>query len=211
VLISRATDPNNVVLIGIPPLDMVDEVARGVYAAGIDVDEFFRRACSVTNEWGYKAEQLNFVNRIQQRRFTEKSVPLTWRTLADCLDPQPRALVVIKNLLDYIDRCDVASMAEGAPRPPFCTTDGQPIFPEEEKWWLTELSIRKAEQAAAAAGDEDGPATDAEEEEQGADSDVIHPELPIEEDDSSGDEVAAAGGGGEPLRVNTGHDANKCF
>ena len=105
MLISRATDPVNVVLIGVPPRDLVEDVARGVYAAGLDVDEFFRRACSVTNEWEYKPENLGHVNRIQQRRFTEKekSVPLTWRTLAECLDPQPRARVVIKGLLEYID------------------------------------------------------------------------------------------------------------
>ena len=204
MLISRATDPNNVVLIGIPPRDMVEEVARGVYAAGLDVDEFFRRACSVTNEWQYEATHPHFPNRIQQRRFAEKSVPLTWRTLAECLDPQPRALVVIRRLLEYIDRCDAASLSEGAPKPPFCTADGNAIFPEEEKWWLTELSIRKAEQAAAA-GDEDGPPSEAEGEEQGADSDVIDPELSIEEDASSGDDVVADTC--EPLRVPTGHDA----
>ena len=135
-------------------------------------------------------------------------MPLTWRTLAECLDPQPRARVVIKDLLEYIDRCDAASMVEGAPKPPFCTTDGSPIFPEGEKWWLTDLSIRKTEQAAAR-GDEDGPPSEIEEEEdQGADSDVIDPELPIETDDSSGDDgTAAPGVGGEPLQVKTGHDA----
>ena len=165
-------------------------------------DEFSRRACSVTNEWEYTADQPRFVNRIQQRRFrsTDKSVPLTWRTLSECLDPQPRALVVIKALLEYIDACDDASMT-GAPRPAFCTADGQPIFPEDERWWLTELSIRKAEQAAAR-GDEDGPQSEAEEEEeQGADSDVIDPELPIEEDDSSGDEFPASGGDPVPVRT----------
>ena len=145
-------------------------------------------------------------NRIQQRRFTEKSVPLTWRTLAECLDPQPRALVVIKDLLEYIDRCDAASMVEGALKPPFCTADGRPIFPEGEKWWLTDLSVRKQEQAAAR-GDEDGPLSEVEEEHHD-DSDVIDPELPIETGDSSGDDgTAAAGVGGEPLQVKTGHDA----
>ena len=42
MLISRATDPVNVVLIGVPPRDLVEDVARGVYALGLDVDEFFR-------------------------------------------------------------------------------------------------------------------------------------------------------------------------
>ena len=95
---------------------------------------------------------------------------------------------------------------KGALKPPFCTADGRPIFPEGEKWWLTDLSVRKEEQAAAR-GDEDGPPSEAEEEHQDDDSDVIDPELPIEEDDSSGDDGAAAPSGGEPLQVKTGHDA----
>ena len=150
---------------------------------------------------------MGHADRIQQRGFTEKSVPLKWRTLAESLDPQPRASAVIKDLLSYIDRCDAASTVDGAPKVPFCTEDGHPIFPEGEKWWLTELSIRKEEQAAAEA-DEDGPPSEAEEEQQGDDSDVIDPELPIEEDESSGDEVAVAAdaGGGEPLQVKTGHE-----
>ena len=186
----------------------LEDVARGVYAAGLDVDEFFRRACSVTNEWEYRPDIMGHADRIQQRGFTTKSVPLRWRTLAENLDPQPRASAVIKDLLSYIDRCDAASTVDGAPKPPFCTEDGRPIFPEGEKWWLTELSIRKEEQAAAV-GDEDGPPSDVEEEHQGEDSDVIDPELPIEEDESSGDErgVTADAAGGEPLQVKTGHDA----
>jgi len=201
VLVSRVTDPQNFVLVGVPPRDLVEDVARGVYAAGLDVDEFFRRACAVTNEWRYEPNHPHIPNRIQQRQFTEKSVPLAFRTLAECLDPQPRALAVIKALLEYIDRCDVASTVEGAPKPAFCTADGGAIFPEEEKWWMTELSIRKAEQAA----DEDGPPSEVEEDEQAADLDVIDPELPIEEDDSSGGEDTAVGG--EPVEVRTGYRA----
>lgn len=101
MLVSRVTDPRLLNLIGVPPIDLVDDICRAVFAAGFDLDEYWRRAVSVTNEWCYEPHHPRFVNRIQQRNFTEKSVPLRWRTLAECLDPQPEALEVIKALLDF--------------------------------------------------------------------------------------------------------------
>ena len=85
--------------------------------------------------------------------------------------------------------------------------EGAAIFPEEGvKWWMTELSQRKEQQAA---GDEDGPpASEAEEEEDcdGQDSDIIHPELPLEASSSDDDDLAAPGA--EPLEVSLSqHDA----
>lgn len=110
---------------------------------------------------------------------------------------------------DYIDRCDAAANA-GAPKPPFCTADGAAIFPEEGvRWWMTELSRRKEQQAA---GDEDGPAAseaEAEEECDGQDSDIIHPELPLEGSSSDEDEPVPAT---EPLEVSVSqHDAKVIF
>merc|ERR1712078_705374 len=70
----------------------------------------------------------------------------------------PRALAVIKRLLDWISRVDLASQ-QGLPRPAFKTVDGDPIFPpEEEQWWLTDFQQRKKPEDIA--GDEDGPETD---------------------------------------------------
>ena len=40
MLVSRVTDPRHFVLIGIPPRDLVADVARAVYAVGLDFDEF---------------------------------------------------------------------------------------------------------------------------------------------------------------------------
>ena len=214
VLVSRVTDPQHFVLIGVPPCDLAADVARAVYAKGLDVDEFFRRACTVTNEWKYETVATNnFADRIQQRRFKhdEKSAPLTFRDLKVCLDPQPDASVVIRRLLDWIDRCDWASLDDSAPRPPFCTPEGADVFPpEEDKWWLTSLSRRKAEEAEAAVpvGDEDGPEPDASDMEE-EDDDVIDPVLPIEDDDPYKDEDAdpfAAGVGALDVEPFT-HDA----
>lgn len=214
VLVSRVTDPKHFVLIGVPPRDLLEDVARAVFAEGLDVDYFYRRACSVTNEWVYDPARQHFADRFKQRRFIEKekSVPLRFRTLEQCLDPQPDALAVIKRLLDWIDRCDWASLYEDAPQPPFCTSDGEPIFPQEGiKWWLTELSQRKAEEEAATVppgGDEDGPPSECAEDEEG-DSDVIHPELPAEDDDFFSDECDELPPfGGTPVRVlGPSHDA----
>ena len=197
VLVSRVADPQHFVLIGVPPRDLAADVARAVYAKGLGVDEFYRRACSVTNGWQYTHTATNaFVDRIQQRKFKQddKAVPLTFRDLGGCLDPQPEASVVIRRLLEWIDMCDRASLDENAQRPPCCTLDGQSVFPpEDDKWWLTSLSRRKAEAAelaeAAPAGDDDGPLSDGSDiGEQEEDDDIIDPVLPIEDDDPFNDE-----------------------
>ena len=84
------------------------------------------------------------------------------RSLAEILDPQPEACVVIKRLLDWIDWADQNSQA-GLPKPPFETEQGEPIFPEEEEaWWLTDIS-RRAAPDEKVEGDEDGPPSDLEE------------------------------------------------
>ena len=81
---------------------------------------------------------------------------------AECLNPQPEAHVVFQRVLDWIDRCDVASQT-GAPKPEFQTTSGEPIFPEnEEPWWLTDISRRLGQDAKQQEADEDGPASDGE-------------------------------------------------
>ena len=126
------------------------------------------------------------------------------RSLAEILDPQPEASVVIKRLLDlrlkislgtrwlvvfccvsmrcllfpqdWIDWADQNSQA-GLAKPPFETEQGEPIFPEEEEaWWLTDISRRAAPEEKVE-GDEDGPPSDLEEQKQGevTDSDASEP------------------------------------
>ena len=151
VLISRATDPQNVQLVGLPPKDMLDDVELAWKRAGLDVDDCWRRAVSVTNEWVYTPGPGPVADRIAQRRITERSIPLKHRTLAEVLDPQPRASAVIHKLLRWIDSCDMASQA-GAARPPF----NDDIFADDDQWWLTDLLRRPAKEVA----DEDGPPTD---------------------------------------------------
>ena len=72
-------------------------------------------------------------------------------------------------LLAWIDRVDACSQ-RGEPRPPFQDENGECIFPPEgdpdEKWWLTEMSLRKKEEQKARAEDiEEGAPSDAADEE----------------------------------------------
>ena len=159
MLISRVTDPQNFHLIGIPPKDLLEDIAAALINSGINVDDFFETACRVTGDWKYDRSKPRLKDRIDQKFNHERSVPLKSRTLAESLNPQPDAHVVFQRLLDWIDRCDVASQL-GLPKPPFETLDGDPIFPEDDDdaWWLTDVSKRIAGEDQNA-GDEDGPVT----------------------------------------------------
>ena len=160
VLASRVTDPQNFVFVGLPPKDLLDVVAQAWQQAGFDVDECFRRAVSVTNEWTYVSDNgVPVAERIAPKRMSERTIPHKLRTLEESLNPQPLMASVIHALLDWIDRVDFA-FQNGLPRPPFKTRSGLEIFPDEP-WWLTDVQ-RKEEpdgEKEAAKGDEDGPAS----------------------------------------------------
>ena len=91
------------------PKDLLEDVAAALNKAGIDVHVFFEKACTVTGEWKYDRSKARLKDRIDQKYNHERSMPLKFRTLAECLNPQPDAHVVFQRLLDWIDRCDVAS------------------------------------------------------------------------------------------------------
>jgi Josephin len=137
------------------------------------VEAWLRRAVSVTGDWVLEPPEQHrrgpapLGDRLRARYQPANLPPVVLKSLPDILNPMPKALVVIENLLAYFDRADLASQF-GIPRPPFLTADGQAIFPEDEPWWLTELSERKKaateqpgddDEAAAGPGDEDGPAS----------------------------------------------------
>ena len=79
VLISRVTDPSNMILIGIPPKDMVEDVAQALRENGMDPDAVFARACEVTQEWQYDHTATLLRNRFKQRFVSERTVPLKHR------------------------------------------------------------------------------------------------------------------------------------
>jgi len=185
VLVSRVTDPRNFELLGIPPVDLLEEVAEAWRVAGMDVVECLRRATEVTCEWVYTPGDGEIRDRLRPKFISEHTVPVRARKLAEILNPQPRASIVIRKLLDWIDRVDVASQ-RGEPRPPFATSTGGPIFPEDgDPWWLTELSRRVREEPEPVPGDEDGPASG----EEGPDGDAL-----IDDEDPLSEGGSEAGG-----------------
>ena len=184
VLFSRVTDPRHLELIGMPPENILEDVCHAWERAGLDVVECLRRATTVTNEWVYSPTGVESIrDRLKLRVLKETSVPVVLKPLEHIINAQPRALAVIKRLLDWISRVDLASQ-QGFPRPAFKTVEGDPIFPpEEEQWWLTDFQQRKKPEEIA--GDEDGPPTEAEE----ADKSETDDEDPTSEED-----VAEQGG-----------------
>jgi len=141
VMVSRVTDPANFALAGLPPKDLVEEVASALRDKGRDIDEVFQRACCICNEFDYDPCRRGAVQDRFYRKFhKERTVPVTWRDVGETLNPQQSASVVIHRLLAWIDRCDAASQ-NGCPRPQFQAEDGAAIFPPEDAddyhWWLT--------------------------------------------------------------------------
>jgi len=155
------TDPRNFQLVGVPPKCMIEDVAAAWERAGLDVHACFRRAVSVTGEWLYDPSR-EVRSRITQKPrrsgFVQK-----YRDLAETLNPQPVAAVVFGKLLDWIERADQAGR-HGESKPPFCTREGEPIFPEEDpNWYLTEIQRKvRPEEEEAPRGDEDGPPSEEE-------------------------------------------------
>ena len=147
--------------------------------------ECLRKAITVTNEWIYSpTAEGDIRSRLKQRVIKEMSVPVELRSLEQVVNPQPRALAVIRKLLDWISRFYLASQ-QGLSRPAFKTVDGEAIFPpQEERWWLTELQQRNKPENMV--GNEDGPLSEAEEEEEEKDD-------TDDEDPTTDDDVAEQG------------------
>ena len=71
---------------------MWEDVSQAWIRAGLNVDDCWKRACSVTNEWVYDASSGPLKKRIRER--LKRAVQLQCRTLKEILDPQPEASVV---------------------------------------------------------------------------------------------------------------------
>ena len=83
VLVSRCTDGANFNLIGIPPVDLIEDVATALKKAGLDADTVFRTSTSVSQEWDYDAVATN--NKFRQKRIEERTVPMRHKNLAETL------------------------------------------------------------------------------------------------------------------------------
>ena len=149
VLWSRVTDPNLFCAVGLPPADMLDDVAKAWRDDGQDVDSCFSEAVKVTGEWTYTPAAEgedpceNVLSRLEPVHVEARRVPLRLSELRQILNPQPKAADVVHALLSWIHRADAASQAQES-KPVFQREDGRAIFPPEELWWLTEFEKRKA-------------------------------------------------------------------
>ena len=95
---------------GLPPADILEDVCRAWERAGLDVVECLRRAVSVTNDSVYTPTAEGDVrSRLTQRVIKEMTVPVVLKPLEHIVNAQPRALAVIRKLLDWISRVDLAS------------------------------------------------------------------------------------------------------
>ena len=65
MLVSRVTDPQNCVLVGVPPKDLLEDIAAALLGRGVDVDKYFEDVCSVTREWVYNREAPRLRDRIK--------------------------------------------------------------------------------------------------------------------------------------------------
>ena len=87
----------NFELVGVPPVDLISEVASALRAAGIDPVDFLKKCCDVTREFVYDAtgaEDLR--DRIKPRFQSQKLLPVKNRTLGEVLNPQPKCSKVLK-------------------------------------------------------------------------------------------------------------------
>ena len=147
VLASRVTDPANLSFVGLPPKDLLADVAQAWTAAGLDANACFDAAAAVTDEWEW--ERLADNDRsledpgqhLQPQYKQERRVPLQLKTLHEVLNPQPTTAHVLHGLLDWIKLCDDAAR-KGDPPPEAANANGGALFPSGD-WWLTELEKRK--------------------------------------------------------------------
>ena len=53
MLISRVTDPANFALVGLPPFDLLEDLAKALREKGLDIDQVFERAVTCSSEFIY--------------------------------------------------------------------------------------------------------------------------------------------------------------
>ena len=109
-------------------------MAKAWEAKGLDVDECFRRAVQVSEEWEYLPTKAgrrateDVARRLRRKEDARRQVPVRLRTLAEALNPQPETAAVLHRLLGWMDRADRAAQA-GQAKPRFETGDGEPYLP----------------------------------------------------------------------------------
>ena len=148
---SRSTDPDNFQLIGLPPIDLLDDVAKKWLQLGLDVNECMKAAVHVTDEWAYTDVQngrsasaaTDVASRLERKRIAARTIPVTHRTLEEILNPQPSMQTYMSRFLEWVVR-ENDCLNHGESPPAFETPSGAEIFPTDPDnlWWLTPLQKR---------------------------------------------------------------------
>ena len=89
VLLSRVTDPRNVVLLGVPPADLLPDVVKAWQEQGKDVPELHRQAVQITRDFTYDEQEKEYQDRIKPRKIAQNRLPVRNRTMEEVLEPQP--------------------------------------------------------------------------------------------------------------------------
>ncbi len=152
---SRSTDPANLVCVGLPPKDLLDDVAECWRARRLNVHDCMEAAVTVTDEWEYdrslgpadgtsSAAAVDVFSRLKRKYKRGRTVPVQLRTLEQILKPQQQMADVMGRFLSWVGRENEAVRA-GEPPPAFETETGGPIFPNagECEWWLTDVQQRR--------------------------------------------------------------------
>ena len=92
------TDPTHFQLLGVPPIDLLEEVALAWREAGLDIVECLRKCVTVTSEFEYVEGQERIKDRIRPKRIDAKLAPVKNRRLAEMLNPQPKCSAVLHSL-----------------------------------------------------------------------------------------------------------------
>eukprot|EP00662_Eupelagonemidae_sp_cell21_P030375 gene30375-19230_t len=158
VVVSRATSPQGFTAIGIPPADLLDEVAARWRDEGLDVDAMFSAAASVGGMYDYDADAgVTYLERFspatergKRKGYSEGRGCLLrgvggmgararggiraslhrLRELRECVQPQPEYTAYTRRIVEWVARGDGETLDAAFPRPPV------------GEWWRTMKSQR---------------------------------------------------------------------
>ena len=148
----------------VQPKDMLEPMVEKLIEEGIDVDDYFERACTVTGEWRYERTGTNVADRFTPKPCHDRAEPPKLRTLSEILSPHPGRQAIRNQIVDWIEMCDLASQ-DGRPKPAFETPDRHPIIPEaSEIWWRTDAGRSDSDERILTSDDEMEKEEDSEEE-----------------------------------------------
>ncbi len=89
-----AIAPRHLLRIGVPPKDLIDDIAAALRRAGVDFDGVFTKCVEVSTEWEY--DMNNPQNKPPSERFSQKyirdrQVQMVHKSREEVLNPQPIA------------------------------------------------------------------------------------------------------------------------